>query len=114
MNESEIDSILANKVRRSVGATQLPSGMEERLVGSIRRARRVFRAKVMAVLALLSVGCILAVGLSGRSERVSGLGETSLIAAQDAANGDRDSVSGWMLLGFFRECFRVNRRKERD
>lgn len=113
MNERELDSILSNKVRSCVSSAQLPPGMEDRLVGSIRRTRRIFRAKIMAFVALLSVGCILVMGLIGRTEAPKGVGETALIAANGESDGGETVVSGWMLFGFFRECFRSNRSLKR-
>ena len=113
MNEREVDSVLSAKVRMCVSSTQLPPGMEERLIGSIRRTRRIFRAKVMAFIALLSVGSILVMGLIGRTESPHGIGETSLIAANGESEGGETLVSGWMLFGFFRECFRSNRSAKR-
>ena len=113
MNEGEFDSILSSKVRTSVSSARLPPGMEERLVGSIRRTRRIFRAKVMVFLVLLSIGSILAMGLVGRTGAPRGVGETSLIAANGEAEGGESVVSGWMLFGFFRECFRSNRSIKR-
>lgn len=113
MNEGEFDLILSNKVRTCVSSARLPPGMEERLVGSIRRTRRIFRAKIMVFLVLLSLGSILAMGLIGRTSAPRGVGETSLIAASGDAEGGQSVVSGWMLFGFFRECFRSNRSIKR-
>ncbi len=120
MNESEIDVILTDRVRSCASSVQLPPGMEERLVGSIRRTRRIFRAKVMAFIALLSVGSILVMGLVGRTEASKGMGETSLIAASEGSESGETVVSSWMLFGFFRECFRsksnrsIKRKEERE
>ena len=113
MNECEIDVILTDRVRSCASSAQLPPGMEERLIGSIRRTRRIFRAKVMALVALLSVGSILVMGLVGRQDAPKGVGETSLIAANEGSESGETVVSGWMLFGVFRECFRSNRSVKR-
>lgn len=120
MNEREIDLILSDRVRSCTASAQLPPGMEERLIGSIRRTRRIFRAKVMAFVALLSVGSILVMGLAGRTESPKNVGETSLIATTEGSESEETVVSGWMLFGFFRECFRskstrsIKRKEERE
>lgn len=114
MNEEvKIDAILMDRVRMCAGSACLPAGMEERLIGSIRRTRRIFRAKVMAFIALLCVGSILVMGLIGHTEDRKGVGETSLIAVHEGTESGETVVSGWMLFGFFRECFRSNRTAKR-
>ena len=112
MNETEFESLLTEKVRGSVRAEGLPPGMEERLIGSIRRTRRIFRAKVMALVTVIAVMCILVLGFMGREEK-SNVGETSLIAAQQ--NGEEKSeVGAWVFLGAaFRECFKANKTNKK-
>ena len=112
MNESEFEAMLTEKVRSSVLGGGLPVGMEERLVGSIRRTRRIFRAKVMALVTVIAVMCILVLGFMGREEKTN-VGETSLIAAQQ--NGEEKSeVGAWVFLGAaFRECFKTNKTNKK-
>ncbi len=112
MNENEFEEMLTEKVRSSVPEVGLPPGMEERLVGSIRRTRRIFRAKVMALVTVIAVMCILVLGFMGREERTN-VGETSLIAARQNEEG-KSRVGAWVFLGAaFRECFRSNKTNKK-
>lgn len=94
---------------------RLPADFADRLIARIRlRRRRERRAKVLAVIAVLIVGLIACVGFLG-PEEAKPVGETQLIAAHPER--PKDQVSGWMLLGVFRECFKrvkTNKKKEEE
>lgn len=82
----------------------LPADFADRLVASIRaRRRRIRRAKVLAAIAFVVVSSVVCVGFFAPTE-VIGRMETSLIAAHPTSR--QEQVSGWMLLGVFRECFK--------
>lgn len=90
----------------------LPADFADRLIARIRTRRRVRRAKVLALVALLVVGVVASAGFF-EPEQAKGTVEARLVAA-DAANRT-EKVTGWMLLGVFRECFRrmkASKRKE--
>lgn len=94
---------------------RLPADFADRLIARIRlRRRRERRAKVLAVIAVLIVGSIACGGFLG-PEEAKPVGETQLIAAHPER--PKDQVSGWMLLGVFRECFKrvkTNKKKEEE
>lgn len=92
---------------------RLPADFADRLIARIRlRRRRERRAKVLAAIAVLIVGSIACVGFWG-PEEAKPVGEAQLIAAHPER--PKDQVSGWMLLGVFRECFkRVKTGKKRE
>lgn len=94
---------------------RLPADFADRLIARIRlRRRRERRAKVLAAIAVLIVGSIACVGFLG-TEEAKPVGETQLIAAH--SERPKDQVSGWMLLGVFRECFKrvkTNKKKEEE
>ena len=112
MNES--DCVLSRRLRECVSGKRLPSGFSERLVRSVRRRRRTMR--VFAVVSLIVV-CMLGMGSIGyfTSADRDPTSEDSIVAAQGPLKSER--VSGWMFIGFLRECFKrnkTNKRKEEE
>lgn len=90
----------------------LPPDFADRLVGSVRRRRRVRRLRTAAVLA--SAG-ILGIGLAGglcRKTDDRPPAEARLIATNSAPTNDT-KVTGLLMLGFFRECMRRNKTGKR-
>lgn len=114
MNESELETLLRAKMKSCIAGKSLPEDFTERLIGEIRRARRAFRRKMAAAFLLsLLVGAAV-VGFMGAAEPKRPV-QTALIAA--AGDDSGEEVSGWVLLGALRECFkraRNNKRKEED
>ena len=94
---------------------RLPADFSDRLVAHVRaRRRRARRAKALAALALAVVCSLVSVGFL-KPNRPKGHVETCLVAVPEG--GFDEKVSGWMLLGFFRECFRRTKeakRKEKE
>ena len=107
MNES--DSVLSRRLRECVSGKRLPPGFSERLVLSVRRRRTM---RVFAVVSLIVV-CMLGMGSIGyfTSAESEGVSEDSIVAAQGPLKSEQ--VSGWMLIGFLRECFKRNKNNKR-
>ena len=114
MTEDDIDRVLSAQVKACVSERQLPDGLAERLRLSVRRSRRRFRIRLLALAALVAASAVLTIGLMGRTAPC-GAAEASIIATQ--GHRGEDKVSGWMLLSIFRDLFRRNRtikRKEEE
>ena len=107
MNES--DSVLSRRLRECVSDKRLPSGFSERLVRSVRRRRTM---RIFAVVSLIVV-CMLGMGSIGyfTSADRDPTSEDSIVAAQGPLKSEQ--VSGWMFIGFLRECFKRNKNNKR-
>lgn len=111
---NDADELLTRRLRDCLSDRHLPSGFSDRLVRSVRRRRRVSRtAAVVSVI----VACVLVMGFVGyfSSEEPKATEKPALVAAQGPVKTER--VSGWLFLGFFRECFKrnkTNKRKEEE
>ena len=98
------------------GERHLPSDFADRLVAHVlRRRRRERRVKIIALIAALVAASTAFLGFL-HPEAAQGPGETRLVAARTGM--PKEQVSGWMILGAFRECFecfkknKPNKRKE--
>ncbi len=111
MND-EIDIILTSRVKECVADKHLPSDFTERVIRSVRRRHRLFRAKAIALVVAAAIGgvCLWEYLDSEPPKRSAG---AQLIATK---NPTKDAqVSCWMLLGVFHECCkrgRTGKRKE--
>ena len=76
----------------------------------IRRSRRALRIRVVSASVIVIVLCSVVMGLLAESPG-RGPKETALVAAREG--GTKEKVSGWMLLGVFRECFKRSRTSKR-
>ena len=103
MTEENVDRILAAWARDYVAGKSLPEGFSDRLRLSIRRSRRAFRVRVAMLIALIVVTITFVVGITGRTAP-----QLDRKAVLVAAKGDakEECMTGWALLGMFRECFR--------
>lgn len=94
---------------------RLPADFADRLIARIRaRRRRERRAKVLAAIAVLIVGALACVGF-WEPEPAKVATEAQLVAAHPTNR--QEQVSGWMLLGVFRECFKrmkTSKKKEEE
>lgn len=110
MMNDEVDVVLARRVKECVADKHLPGDFADRLVRSVRRRRYALYTKIAAVVVLLVFG---GVGFWGylNNRMPQSAPEARLIAAKGPAQDTQ--VSGWMLLGFFRECFRRNKANKR-
>ena len=109
MND-EVDIVLARRLQECAACKRLPSGFADRLVRSVRRRRRLSRIKVAVSLIVVSA---FGIGLLGvfSEESPEPAKPTAIIAAGHPAK--QEQVSGWMFLGFLRECFKRNRNNKR-
>jgi hypothetical protein len=103
MTEENVDRVLAVWARDYVAGKSLPEEFSERLRLSVRRSGRTFRVRLAIFIALIAATVTLAVGMAGRTKPLSDRKE-SLVAAKGDA--EEECVTGWALLGMFRECFR--------
>ena len=97
----------------------LPADFADRLVAHVRRRRRrERRLALFVVLALLVAASTALMGFLAAPAEMKDPGETRLIAARSGL--PKEQVSGWMILGVFRECFecfrknKPNKRKEEN
>jgi len=103
MTEEDIDLTLAAWARDYAAGKSLPDGFSERLRLSVRHSRRMFRLKLTAIIALVVITTLFAIGLTGRVTAQSG--KQTMIAAGEG-DAKEECVVGWALLSMFRECFR--------
>ena len=110
MTEEEFDSAFGKRLRTYAAGRQAPTDLGDRLVRSIRvRTRRTRFGILGLVLVVLAAGLVV-LGLADTSAKPSNA-EASLVAA-DTPRKD-SSVTGWMILGCIRECFRRSRNGRR-
>jgi len=113
MNNGEIEALLTKKVHECAAGKHLPLDFSDRLVRQVHH-RRVLRIKLIAViLALSAIGA----GVVGyfRQAEPQGFGEAVLLAMKGPTKTDQ--LSGWMLLGCLRECFKrgkTSRKKDEE
>lgn len=94
----------------------LPPDFAERLVKSVRRRRRMHRLRFMALVAAIAVCGTGLVGSFCCHNEQEGPRESRLVAVPTTPTNDTQ-ISGLMLFGFFRECFRrtkTGKKKEED
>lgn len=114
MTEKELDAILCRRLKACISTRALPEGFAGRLKVSIRRSRRALRLRIALATALSVVLGMTLCGISSSPSR-NAPEEFTITAEHDKQPAEK--VSGWMLLGFLRDCFRRSRtgkRKEED
>ena len=110
MNEKELELLLSSKVKSCVAGKRLSDGFAERMVSEVRRSKRVRRFRVVTASVVVIVLCSALMGLLAETPN-KGPKETALVAAYESAA--KEKVSPWMLIGFFKECFKRNRTNKR-
>jgi integral membrane sensor domain MASE1 len=80
------------------------------MVSEVRRSKRMRRFRVVTVSVLVIVLSSALMGLLAESPN-KWPKETALVAAHESAA--KEKVSPWMLIGFFKECFKRNRTNKR-
>ena len=97
----------------------LPADFADRLIARVQqRRRRERRVTLLVILALLIAASSALMGFLAAPSDVKDPGEARLIAAR--TDLPKEQVSGWMILGVFRECFecfrknKPNKRKEEN
>jgi hypothetical protein len=110
MNEKELELLLSSKMKSCVAGRRLSDGFAERMVSEVRRSKRVRRFRVVTVSVLVIVLSSALMGLLAESPN-KWPKETALVAAHESAA--KEKVSPWMLIGFFKECFKRNRTNKR-
>ncbi|MCQ2391234.1 MAG: hypothetical protein MJ240_07405 [Kiritimatiellae bacterium] len=94
----------------------LPPDFAERLVKSVRRRRHIHQLRIMALVAAIAVCGTGLVGSFCCHNEQEGPREPRLVAVPTTPTNDTQ-ISGLMLFGFLRECFRRTRtgkKKEED
>ena len=112
MNEKELELLLSSKMKSCVAGKRLSDGFTERMVSEVRRQKRAFRFRAVTVSVLVIVLSSALMGFLAESPNTLPK-EAVLVAAHE--NATKEKVSPWMLIGFFKECFkrgRTNKRKE--
>ena len=110
MNEKELELLLSSKMKSCVADRRLSDGFAERMVSEVRRSKRMRRFRVVTVSVLVIVLSSALMGLLAESPN-KWPKETALVAAHESAA--KEKVSPWMLIGFFKECFKRNRTNKR-
>ena len=110
MNEKELELLLSSKVKSCVAGKRLSDGFAERMVSEVRRSKRMRRFRVVTLSVLVIVLSSALMGLLAESPNKRPK-ETALVAAHESAA--KEKVSPWMLIGFFKECFKRNRTNKR-
>ena len=110
MNEKELELLLSSKMKSCVAGRRLSDGFAERMVSEVRRSKRVRRFRVVTVSVLVIVLSSALMGLLAESPN-KWPKETALVSAHESAA--KEKVSPWMLIGFFKECFKRNRTNKR-
>ena len=97
----------------------LPADFADRLIAHVhRRQRRERRLTLLVILAALIVASSALMGFLAAPDGAKDPGEARLIAAR--TEKPHEQISGWMILGVFRECFecfkknKPNKRKEEN
>lgn len=113
MTNDDIDLVLTRRLREGAAEKHLPSDFSGRLVKTLRHRRRVFRIKVIAVIVVVAV---LGGFLGHLTIKKPAQPTEAVLVAADTPSKNSE-VSGWMLFGVLRECFkrnRTNKRKEEE
>jgi hypothetical protein len=110
MNEKELELLLSSKMKSCVAGRRLSDGFAERMVSEVRRSKRMRRFRVVTLSVLVIVLSSALMGLLAESPN-KWPKETALVAAHESAA--KEKVSPWMLIGFFKECFKRNRTSKR-
>lgn len=109
MTNDDIDLVLTRRLRDGTAEKRLPPDFSDRLVKAVRYRRRMFRAKVIAVIAVAAVlGGVLGHFTIKKPTHPTG---AALVAADTPSKSSE--VSCWMLFGMLRECFKRNRTHKR-
>ena len=114
MTEEDVDLTLTAWARDYAAGKSLPDGFSERLRLSVRHSRMMFRLKLTAIIALVVITTLFAIGLTGRVTAQSG--KQTMIAAGEG-DAKEECVVGWALLSMFRECFhrgKSGKKKEEE
>lgn len=112
MNESELERLLSSKMKSCVEGKALSGGFADRVVSEVRRQKRAFRFRAMTLSVVVIVLSSALMGILSESPK-KWPKKTALVAAHESTA--KEKVSSWMLIGFFKECFkrsRTNKRKE--
>lgn len=114
MDDCEFDDILTRRVKECVAEKRLPGDFSDRLVRSVHCRRHARRMKMVAAVVAIVAVAVAVFGVFA-PEKPKSSGEATLIAARTPGNDAQ--VSGWMLFGVLRECFKRNKtgkRKEEE
>lgn len=111
MGNPELDAVLSARVKACVASRHPSTDLTDRLRCSIHQSQRAFRLRLAALAVLVVTAAMLMVGLVGRDE-VCAQKESALIAADGHA--DKEKVSGWMVLGLFRDIFKKNNKRKEE
>jgi hypothetical protein len=114
MTENELDALLSAKLKSCVSGRGLPEGFAGKLKASVRRSKRTLKLCIVLAAALTAV---LGITLSSLARSPSPDIPEKCVIIAERNKKTTEKVSGWMLLGFLRDCFKRNRngkRKEED
>ena len=112
MNEKELELLLSSKMKSCVAGRRLSDGFAERMVTEVRRSKRMRRFRAVTVSVVVIGLCSMLMGLLSESLKKEPR-KATLVAAHESPA--KEKVAPWVLLGFFKECFkrgRTNKRKE--
>ena len=113
MEIDDWDQMMSERLRIYAAQTRLSDGFKSRFVKSIRRRRMMRRFRTLGLAGITAVAIVAIIGLCGRKPTSADTQKTLIVASQHT--NETAEISGWMLLGYLRECIRRNRiarRKE--
>lgn len=110
MTEKELDDIFCQRLKSCISGCKLPEEFTGKLKASVRRSRRSMR---LCIVLTTTFAVILSVALTGLMHSPSQDDDTKCALVAKCDNKTPEKVSCWMLLGFFRDCFKRNRNGRR-
>lgn len=115
MSDDELDMTIAERFRAYEAGVHLPEEFRGRLVGSVRRRRRLRRAWMLGLFLALAATCV-AIAHFGKGDAVRDNTGPSMMAASTPTN-ETAEASFLMLLGYLRECLgrsKPSRQKDEE
>lgn len=109
MND-DVDIVLARRVQECALGKHLPSDFSDRLIRSVRHHRRVSRIKIAISLIVI---CVLGMGFVGLVTAEAPKQSSEVAIKAYGVPLKSEQVSGWVFLGFIRECFKRNKSNKK-
>ena len=111
MENLDWDQMLSERLRTYESNTHLPDGFKARFVRSIRRSRMSRRLRCLCLAGITVIAIVALTSLGGNKTKCADTRRTEIAASQHT--NETVEISGWLLLGYLRECVRRNRTARR-
>jgi len=113
MENYDWDQVLSECLRTYEAQTRIPDGFKDRFVRSIRRRRILWRLRALGLAGITVIAIVALIGFGGSKTKCVDTQKTLIATSQHTS--ETVEISGWMLLGYLRECvrrIRTSRRRE--